>query len=409
MLFRFCLYGFLKDQQYFEPFWILAFRAKGLSFAAIGAMIGFRELCINLLEIPTGAVADVVGRRVSMVFSFLAYIGSFTIFATVDRLGLLFLGMLLFATGEAFRTGTHKAMIFAWLEHEGRVNEKTKTYGYTRSWSQLGSACSVLLAAGLVFGLRDYRWVFWFSIVPFVVNIVNLLGYPAYLDGPRRRTADLGGITRMLLASLRDCIRRRRLRRLLAESMGFEGVYKISKDYLQPILNAAALALQVLLALDDQRRTALLVGAVYFVLYLLSSVASRHSHALAEWSGSDERGAHRLWVLYLAFFLVLAGGLLTGVSSLAVAGFVVLAVLQNFWRPLLIGRVAGESSSEQMATILSVESQAKSLFAAVVAPLAGLAVDAIPASMGNLRFLPVAGVGVCIAGMALVLKPKRMT
>ena len=32
MLFRFCLYGFLKNQQYYEPFLILVFREKGLSF-----------------------------------------------------------------------------------------------------------------------------------------------------------------------------------------------------------------------------------------------------------------------------------------------------------------------------------------------------------------------------------------
>ncbi|MBN1555724.1 MAG: MFS transporter [Phycisphaerae bacterium] len=406
MLFRFCLYGFLKNQQYFEPFWILAFRAKGLSFAAIGLLIGFRELCVNLLEIPTGAVADVLGRRASMIFSFFAYIGAFVLFATFDRLGLLFAGMLLFAAGEAFRTGTHKAMIFAWLEHEGRTDEKTKTYGYTRSWSQLGSALGVLLAAGMVFGLEDYRWVFWFSIVPYIVNIINFMGYPAYLDGPRGKTANLPEIVKLLFASLRDCLRRRRLRRLLAESMGFEGVYKVSKDYLQPVLHAAALSLPVLLSLDGRRRTAVLVGAVYVVLYLLSSVASRHSHALANRAGSDERGARRLWGLYLAFFLVLAAGLLTGVSPLATAGFVVLAMLQNFWRPLLIGRVAGESGSRQMATILSVESQAKSLFAAVVAPLVGWAVDAIPANLGTPRFLPAAAVGVLIAGLALVVKPK---
>ena len=58
MLFRFCLYGFLKNQQYYDPFLILAFRQKGLSFGMIGVLIGFRAICINLTEIPAGAVAD---------------------------------------------------------------------------------------------------------------------------------------------------------------------------------------------------------------------------------------------------------------------------------------------------------------------------------------------------------------
>ena len=56
--FRFSLYGFLKNQTYYEPFLILALREKGLSFFAIGLLIGFRELCVNLFEVPSGAVAS---------------------------------------------------------------------------------------------------------------------------------------------------------------------------------------------------------------------------------------------------------------------------------------------------------------------------------------------------------------
>ncbi|MDE0330630.1 MAG: MFS transporter, partial [Nitrospinae bacterium] len=77
MMFRFSLYGFLKNQTYFEPFLILAFLEKDLSFFQIGILIGFREVCINIFEIPSGAVADLYGRRRSMIFSFLAYIASF--------------------------------------------------------------------------------------------------------------------------------------------------------------------------------------------------------------------------------------------------------------------------------------------------------------------------------------------
>ena len=146
MLFRFSLYGFLKNQQYYDPFLILAFRAKGLSFTEIGLLIGFRELCVNLMEIPTGAVADVAGRRRSMILSHLAYIGAFLIFGLCSQVWTLLAAMFCFSVGEAFRTGTHKAMIFSWLRLQGREKERTKVYGYTRSWSKIGSAVSVILA-----------------------------------------------------------------------------------------------------------------------------------------------------------------------------------------------------------------------------------------------------------------------
>ncbi len=405
MLFRFCLYGFLKNQQYFAPFLILAFRQKQMSFAEIGFLIGFREICVCLMEIPAGAAADVLGRRASMIFSFLGYIGAFAVFATSQRLGLLFVAMFLFSVGEAFRTGTHKAMIFAWLAHHDREDEKTRVYGYTRSWSKIGSAVSVVAAAAMIFFLEQYRWVFLFSIAPYLLNIINFLGYPAYLDGKRH----LGGgasILRTLGKSLRDCFRSRPLRRLLTESMGFEGVYKVSKDYLQPVIHTAVLSLPLLLSIDDRQRTGLLVGAVYFVLFALGSVASRHSHVLADRAGSDERGAHWIWVMNLVFFGVLAGALIGDFLMLAIVGFVVLSILQNFWRPLLIGRVADRTRMDRMATVLSVESQTKSLFAAVLAPLLGLAVDLIPVQTG-LRFLPVGVVGLGISAVMLASSRSR--
>jgi MFS family permease len=160
VLLRFSLYGFLKNQRYFEPFLVLAFLEKGLSFFVIGLLIASRELWVNLLELPSGMVADLYGRRRSMMTSFVAYIASFVILGLADGLPLLFLAMALFAVGDAFRTGTHKAMIFAWLRREGRTDERTRVYGYTRSWSKLGSALSGVIAAAVVFVGGGYVWVF---------------------------------------------------------------------------------------------------------------------------------------------------------------------------------------------------------------------------------------------------------
>ena len=64
MLFRFSLYGFLKNQRYFEAFLVLVFMDKGLSFFQIGLLVGFRELMVNLFEIPSGAVFVFASDRV---------------------------------------------------------------------------------------------------------------------------------------------------------------------------------------------------------------------------------------------------------------------------------------------------------------------------------------------------------
>ena len=211
MLFRFCLYGFLKNQQYFDPFLFLALRQKGLSFAAIGLLIGFRAVAVNLMEIPAGAMADVLGRRRSMIASFVAYIVSFLIFGLLDPLPAMFAAMFFFALGTAFRTGTHKAMIFDWLERQGRIDEKTETYGRTRSWSKMGSAMSVLIAAAIVFFMEEYSSVFLLCVLPYMLNIANLWTYPAYLDGPLKQMGQFTEIVRTMRSSLRQSLEPGRL------------------------------------------------------------------------------------------------------------------------------------------------------------------------------------------------------
>jgi MFS family permease len=404
MLFRFSLYGFLKNQEYYDPFFILFLLEKGLDFAAIGLLIGFREIAINLLEIPTGALADVLGRRRCMISSMLAYIASFLIFTYAHTVWGFLPAMFLFSLGEAFRTGTHKAMIFDWLSQQGRAGEKTHVYGFTRSWSQIGSAVSVVIATVLVFTSKDYSKIFLFSIVPYVLNIVNFLTYPPSLDGPKQHSSDPLGVAKLLWESLRESWKNLFLRRLFIESMTFEGMFKVSSDYLQPMLKAAALALPFFLDWSDRRRTALLVGAIYFLLYLASSYASRHAGWLAKRCGSENRAARKLWWTNLASFAVLTAALLLQLPWPAIAVFVFLAIIQNFWRPILISRFADHANPAQTATVLSIESQGKSLFGAVMAPLIGWSVDRMP---DEWKFLPVGVMGLMLTSLILTAFRNR--
>jgi MFS family permease len=397
MIVRFCLYGFLKNQRYFEPFLFLAFLEKGLSFTQIGLLIAVRELTTNVLEIPSGAIADVFGRRRSMIVSFVAYVAAFAVFGFASGTWLLHVGMVLYGVGEAFRSGTHKAMIFAWLRGQGRAGERVRVYGRTRSWSKYGSAVSVLLAAPIVLFSDGYHWIFFAAIPPYLLNVVNFLGYPKALDETDGRERSAGELLRHSGRTLADAVRRPRLRRLFAESMGFDGVFAATKDYLQPVLEALAVtALASWMADDgwsDTQRSALLVGPVYFVLHVLSGVASRHSHRVSEAAGDEDRAAHRLWAMSTLVFLALAAAGWTGLLVAAVVAFVALHVLENVWRPILISRFDVHGSAAQGASLLSIESQARRAATMLAAPLLGAAVDAATRAGSAGPWWPVGALG----------------
>ncbi|HJM89069.1 MAG TPA: MFS transporter [Dehalococcoidia bacterium] len=400
MIFRFSLYGFLKNQRYFEPFLLLALIQMGLSFFEIGLLIAFRELATNVMEIPSGAIADLYGRRKSMILSFAAYIVGFLIFGFASDITPLFGAMFFLAVGDAFRTGTHKAMIFTWLRLQGRSDERTKVYGFTRSWSKIGSAVSALVAAGFVLATDSYTLVFFFAAVPYAMNIVNFLGYPAELEGEKDGNPGPREVLSHLRGAFGNALGLKPLRRLILESMAFEGVFHAVKSYLQPVLVVLAVSLASSYAvggdLSEVQRSALLVGPVYFVLHLLSSAASRNAHRVADLAGGEDRAARWIWASNTAVFAVtLAAGWWEITGALIVA-FVLMHVLQDMWRPVLMARFDSYGDEGEAATVLSIESQAQRFATMLLAPAIGLAIDTTQGNDVGGPFWPIGAVGLAV-------------
>jgi MFS family permease len=380
LFYRFCAYGFLKNLRFFEPFMVLFFREMGFSFLQIGTLFGIREAATWLLELPTGFVADAFGRRASMVASMLAYLSSFMVFHLFPVFWVYALAMILFGAGEAFRTGTHKAIILEHLRIKGIADIRVDYYGATRGASQLGSAVNALLAAALVFTTGSYRFIFLAAMAPYIVNLVNLATYPKSLDGHLEGEHHRVRI-RETFRHFRMSLTRGPAVRGVLNSAVYDGFFRASKEYLQPILKTLAVSLPVFAALSGDRRTAIAVGVVYFFIYLGTSWAS---HNAGRFSRSVRSQAFAVNLTFAAGGCTLAlAGLFAWISLpvLSVLFFLLFFGLQNLRRPMLVAWVSEKISHRAMASGLSAESQAKSLVAAAVAPLLGLLADKVGVGM----------------------------
>ncbi|PJB59976.1 MAG: MFS transporter, partial [Bacteroidetes bacterium CG_4_9_14_3_um_filter_41_19] len=277
--YKFCSYGFFKNLRFFDAFLVLFFFEKGIGYLEIGLLYGTREIAIMFMEIPSGLIADALGRRRTLIASFLFYISSFLLFYFSTNLILLFSAMILFAIGDAFRTGVHKAMIFQYLKANGWTSQRVNYYGHTRSWSQVGSAFSALIAGVIVFFTGAIQQVFLWSVVPYLVNVVLIASYPKWLDG-EIKSQQLSKIRlkflsvwKAFVASMKE---RSTLTALISTSL-FSGYYSAIKDYVQPMIKAMALAIPFAVYLNNDQKTAFLIGLVYFIIYLLTAAASRFS------------------------------------------------------------------------------------------------------------------------------------
>lgn len=117
---------------------ILFLVGQGLSYLQVGTLYAVREILVNVMEIPSGAIADGLGRRRTIVASSSGHLVSFGFFWFGSGMTLFLVAMVFFSVGEAFRTGTHKAMIFAYLRLNGWQEYGNDYYGHTRSRSRRG-------------------------------------------------------------------------------------------------------------------------------------------------------------------------------------------------------------------------------------------------------------------------------
>ncbi|MCF8297613.1 MAG: MFS transporter [Saprospiraceae bacterium] len=374
---KFCAYGFLKNLKFFEPFLILFFLEKGTTFFQIGILYTVREVTRNIFEIPAGFIADIFGRRRTMIFSFSLYIVSFLLFYIAKDYWILILAMILFSFGDAFRTGTHKAMIFEYLKMKSWENQKVHYYGHTRAWSQNGSAISSLLAALIIFYSGEYKYIFLFSIIPYILDLLLMISYPKELDGEMQKfdRKKLKEIFKKTIDEFKVSFKDAKVIKAIINTSVFSGYYRAVKDYLQPIVKTFALAIPVFLAFNDKQRSAIVIGIVYFIIYILSALTARNSGRFADKFRNIQKPLNL--TLLIGFSISLISGIFYhyGFSLLAIVFYLGIYMIENLRKPVGIAYITDVLNKDILATALSVESQVKSLFAAAIAPLIGLFAD----------------------------------
>jgi len=258
----------------------------------------------------------------------------------------------------------------------------------------------------MVFLASSYAYIFLFAIIPYVAGIINFLYYPKELEGQPKEETGIRDIFVHLWECMRSSLVIKRLRRLMVESMSFEGIYKAVENYLQPVVQNIALMIPLFIGLTDIRRSAIMIGVVYVVLYLGSAYASRNSYRLAGIAGGEQGGSNLLWRVVFIIYIALIPLLFLEYYYVAVVGFILLSLIQNLWRPIQISRFDDFASETQGATILSIESQAKSVSTMIVAPIMGMAVDFIIGRDLGGEFWPIATIAAVIS-LSIILTAKK--
>lgn len=385
-IWKFCLYGFFKNLKFFEPYLLIYLLGMGLNFFQIGLLLSVREAITYIFEVPSGIIADHYGKKKELLMCFAFYIISFVFFFIGSNLWILSIGMIFFGLGEAFRSGTHKAMILGYLEHKEWYQHKAYVYGRTRSYSLIGSSISSFLSILLVLNLPSLRWIFLVCIIPYILDFLLITSYPKYLDEKRETKLGLKNFYLETIKQLKSVNENVTLKKILVSSALYDGVFKSIKDYIQPIIKLILVSsgMGLIMSLDADKSMKVYLGFIYGVFYIFSSLASKNVYKISNTFSST--------VLFEKSFDLL-GLLLLGLSFFirkeqtifAVIIYFVIYILKDVRRPIFVDVCSDYMDKNQRATVLSIESQIRALFMVIMAPIFGFVADKY--SLGDLFFI----------------------
>jgi len=128
------------------PITVLLAQARGLSLAEIGLLFTVHGVVVTALELPTGGLADVLGRRPVVVAAAALHMASCVLFATATSFPAFLVAILVLGVGRALDSGP----VEAW--YVDTVHRIDPAADVAPGLAKLGAADGGSLAVGAIVG-----------------------------------------------------------------------------------------------------------------------------------------------------------------------------------------------------------------------------------------------------------------
>lgn len=379
---KFCFYGFFKNLKFFEPYLLVYLSTIGFSLFQIGLFYAIRSTITYIFEVPSAIIADHYGKKNELYMCFTFYIVSFVFFFLGQNFIIIAIGMMFFGLGEAFRSGTHKAMILSYLEHKGWYEHKGFVYGRTRSFSLIGSSVSAFLSIVFVLNLPALKWIFLLSIIPYVLDFILIATYPAYLNERFESKVGIKQLFSLGNKQIKAIFKDANIMKIVISSASYDGVFKTIKDYIQPILKVMLIGVGIKAISDYSQDESLkiILGVLYGIFYIFSAMASKNIYRATKKFGS-ERVFSRLYDILGLALVLLAFTVKNQWIGITIALYFSIYLLSDARRPTFLELSSQHMKKSQRVTVLSLESQLKAVAMMIFAPMFGWIADTFSLSV----------------------------
>ncbi|MER6960759.1 MFS transporter [Streptomyces sp. NPDC000618] len=200
-------YAFLDEFVLLYPVYALLFADTGLSVGQISSLFVLWSLTGVLLEVPSGAWADAVSRRLLLWLGPLLGGAGFALWVLFPSYGAFAAGFVLWGIRGALGSGALEALVYEELELLGAADRYARVMGRSHAVGQ-SAAMAAMGLAGPVFAAGGYRAVGAASVLACVLCAASATRFPEH----RPPKGDGDGWAATLRTGLADAHRDRSVR-----------------------------------------------------------------------------------------------------------------------------------------------------------------------------------------------------
>jgi len=368
------------------PIFTLFLLWNDLTYTQIGTLSAISALLVVAFEVPTGYLADRIGRRNTLAIGMAAMsvsLAGFVLASTFPEFVALY---VVWALAMSLHHGTADAWLYGMLEERTDAESFTRIRGRGGAVYQVASAVT-MIGGGFLYVLHP--------TYPFVASaLLNGAGVAIVLTMPENVAvaASSGHVrVRKAVSVLREQFTRPSLRLFVPFVALFFAMVTTADTYIQPIAvelfeGLSVDAVPVLASAPAVPEEATL-GFVYAGFALVAAVASYHAGTVRELIGL--RRALLLVPVATAALLVVP----LAVPLLAIPAFFGMKAAIDLSKPLVNQYLNDRTGSAARATVLSAAQMSYAVVRAPLKPIAGLVADLTT---------PVGAVGALGAGFLVV-------
>jgi MFS family permease len=349
-LWKIYFYKFISEFYLIVPILIPYYKSNALSSTQIFTIQAAYALSILTLEVPSGYLADVIGRKKTLILGAISMPVGLAVYVFTSSFLMFILAEFILAIGNSMRSGCDSAFIYDTAIELKAESEYKKFEGRSAFFTRIGAALASVL--GGIAALLSLK-------LPFYINIASsLLMLPLALSlvEPRRDILESRSLFKDILRIVRISYTNPQLRLLmlfsaLILSTGIIGIWSYFLYYESLGISVGYF------------------GILFAAFQLSSAVGSRTAHSLEQIFGIKNS---LLLVIFIGCVFILLGKIQ---SPLLIPLIFMNAFLWGLSYPLFLDQMNSIIRSETRATVLSIANMTGSLSYVIFAPIFGQLVD----------------------------------